>query len=104
LFRTRAGRPGSVDTVDAVDLHRHESGRPGLTINKTGYGYTLQVWGSGLSSAVTNAINVTKTGKSPSPLFVRAATATPDALLAPPVLDSPDLWDSLRFKKRARTI
>src|SRR5262249_33991238 len=36
----------------------------GLTINKVGSGYTLQVTSSGLSSAVTNAIDVTKTGKS----------------------------------------
>ena len=36
----------------------------GLTINKVGSGYTLQLTSSGLSSAVTNAFNVTKTGTS----------------------------------------
>ena len=35
----------------------------GLEINKTGTGYTLQVTSSGLSSAVSSAIDVTKTGK-----------------------------------------
>jgi hypothetical protein len=46
----------------------------GLTINKVGSGYTLQVTSSGLSSAVTNAINVTKNGGSSS-LSGTAATA-----------------------------
>ena len=35
----------------------------GLEINKTGAGYTLQVASSGVSSAVSTAIDVTKTGK-----------------------------------------
>ena len=35
-----------------------------LTINKVGSGYTLQLTSSGLSGAVTNPINVTKTGTS----------------------------------------
>jgi len=74
----------------------------GLTINKTGNGYTLQVTSSGLSSAVTNPINVTKTGKSPSPLSAPVVTVAPDPLLAPLVLDSPDLWDGLGHKKRGR--
>ena len=34
----------------------------GLKINKTGNGYTLQATSSGLSSAISTAINVTKTG------------------------------------------
>jgi len=73
----------------------------GLTINKVGSGYTLRVSSSGLSSAVTNAINVTKNGAS-SALAVTTTTSTPDPLLAPLVLDSPDLWDGLGLKKRAR--
>jgi hypothetical protein len=73
----------------------------GLTINKVGNGYTLQVSSSGLSSAVTSAINVTKTGRAPSTLYAPAATIAPDPLLAPLVLDSPDLWDGMRFKKRS---
>jgi hypothetical protein len=73
-----------------------------LTINKTGSGYTLQVTSSGLTSPVTNAINVTKTGTS-NTLAALNATTTPDPLLAPLGLDSPDLWDGLRFKKRSRS-
>jgi virginiamycin B lyase len=76
----------------------------GLTINKVGSGYTLQVTSGVLSSAVTNPINVTKTGNSPSPLSAPTATVTPDPLLGPLVLDSPDLWDGLPLKKRIRTI
>ena len=37
-----------------------------LTINKIGSGYTLQVSSSGLTSATSNPINVTKNGKAPS--------------------------------------
>jgi streptogramin lyase len=74
-----------------------------LTINKTGSGYTLQASSSGLSSAVTNAINVTKTGTSTA-LAAANTTTTPDLSLAPLVLDSPDLWDGLGFKKRSRSI
>ncbi|MFI5456839.1 MAG: hypothetical protein ACHRXM_15450 [Isosphaerales bacterium] len=73
----------------------------GLTINKVGNGYTLQVSSSGLSSAVTSAINVTKNGMS-NAIVAPAATGAPDPLLAPPVLDSPDLLDSVGLKKRAR--
>jgi len=72
----------------------------GLTINKVGSGYTLQVTSSGLSTAVTSPINVTKNGS--SAIVAPAATAAPDPLLAPLVLDSPDLWDGLGLKKRAR--
>ena len=71
----------------------------GLTINKVGSGYTLQVASSGLSSAVTNAINVTKKGVS-SALAAPAGSSAPDPLLAPLVLDSPDLWAGLGLKKR----
>lgn len=75
-----------------------------LTINKTGSGYTLRVSSSGLSSAVTSPINVTKTGKNPVPLSAPAAAATPDQRIAPLVLDSPDLWDLFRGRKRIRAI
>ena len=74
-----------------------------LTINKTGSGYTLEVSSSGLSSAITSAINVTKNGMS-SALATPTTTRTPDPLLAPLVLDSPDLWDGLGFKKRSRRV
>jgi streptogramin lyase len=72
----------------------------GLTINKTGNGYTVQVSSSGLTSATTSAINVTKTGKA-SIVAGTVGTTAPDPLLAPLVLDSPDLWDGLGFKKHA---
>jgi len=54
-----------------------------------------------LSSATTNAINVTKTGKTID-LAGMAAPPAPDPLIGPLVLDSPDLWDGLRLKKRIR--
>jgi streptogramin lyase len=72
----------------------------GLTINKTGNGYTLQVSSAGLSGAVSSAINVTKTGNS-AVVVATAGTSAPDPLLGPLVLDSPDFLDSLRLKKRA---
>jgi streptogramin lyase len=76
----------------------------GLTINKTGNGYTLQVSGSGLSSAVTSAINVTKTGNASVVVGgLSAATSAPDPLLAPLVLDSADLWAGLGLNKRHRS-
>jgi hypothetical protein len=37
-------------------------------------------------------------------LAVTTTTSPPDPLLAPLVLDSPDLWDGLGFKKRPRSI
>jgi len=74
----------------------------GLTINQVGSGYTLRVTSSGLSSAVTNAINVTKSGKS-SASVAQGGGNVPDPFLAPLVLDSPDLWDGLRFKSRSRS-
>ena len=71
-----------------------------LTINKVGSGYTLQLTSSGLSSAVTNPINVTKTAAASS-LSARAARPRRIRLLAPLVLDSPDLLDGLPLKKRS---
>ena len=75
-----------------------------LTINKIGSGYTLRVSSSGLTSATSNPINVTKNGKATSTLFAPAGDPATDLSLAPLVLDSPDLWDGLRFKKRRRSI
>jgi hypothetical protein len=74
----------------------------GLTINKVGNGYTLQVSSSGLSSATTTAIDVTKKGAS-IPIGGTAGTTAPDPLLVPLVLDSPDFWDGLGRNKHARS-
>ena len=73
----------------------------GLTINKVGSGYTLQLSSSGLSGAVTDAITVTKA--SSISLAATAGTVAPDSLLAPLVLDSPDLWDGPGLKKHTRS-
>jgi streptogramin lyase len=73
----------------------------GLAINKTGSGYTLRVSSSDLSSAVTNAISVTKTNTS-SAVVAQGGSKVSVSLLAPLVLDSPDLWDALGFKRRSR--
>jgi uncharacterized delta-60 repeat protein len=70
----------------------------GLTINKVGSGYTLQLSSSGLSGAVTSAINVTKSSPSSEPAATTGVIA-PDPLLAPLVLGSPDILDSLGLKK-----
>jgi streptogramin lyase len=75
-----------------------------LTINKVGSGYTLRVSGSGLTSATSNPNNVTKTGKAAGTMLAPAASPTTALPLAPLVLDSPDLWLGLGFKKRARPI
>jgi hypothetical protein len=74
-----------------------------LNINTVGNGYTLQVSSTGLSSATSTAINVTKKGTSAA-LAAPGRGSTPDPLLAPLVLDSPDLWDGVGLKKRARTM
>jgi streptogramin lyase len=86
--------------TNAVGVATLSSSAP--AIEQAGPGRTLQVSSSGLGSAVTNAINVTKTGNSPSPLFATAGYTAPDPLLAPLVLDSPDLWDNVRPKRRSR--
>jgi streptogramin lyase len=75
-----------------------------LTINKIGSGYTLGVSNSGLSSATSNPINVTKNGNAAIALFAPAGNPAPDLSLAPLVLDSPDLWDGLGLKKRAHRV
>jgi hypothetical protein len=74
-----------------------------LTINKTGSGYTLQVTSTGLTPATSSPINVTKSRKAPVRLLAPAGNPSPDLSLAPLVLDSPDLWDGLRFKKHSRS-
>jgi hypothetical protein len=76
----------------------------GLSLNKVGTGYTLQVSTKGLTSATTNPFNVVSSATS-SELAVPSTTtiSPPDPMLAPLVLDSPDLWDGLRFKKRSRS-
>jgi hypothetical protein len=74
----------------------------GLTLNKVGSGYTLQVSSSGLGSATTSPITVTSTAAS-SALATPAVSSAPDPLFAPLVLDSPEFLDSLGLKKRART-
>jgi streptogramin lyase len=75
-----------------------------LTINKIGSGYTLQVSSSGLTSATSNPINVTRNGHGPAIVLPPTGNPTTDLSLAPLVFDSPDFWDGLRFKKRSRSI
>src|SRR5262249_39599577 len=72
----------------------------GLSLNKVGTGYTLQVSSKGLTSATTNPFNVVGSATSGA-LAVTTTTSPPDPSLAPLVLDSPDLWDGLGLKKRA---
>ena len=72
-----------------------------MTINKVGSGYTLELTSSGLTSAVTNAINVTKSSLS----MLRSATNgtdAPDPVLGALVFDSPGFPDNLGLKKRGR--
>ncbi len=71
----------------------------GLTLNKVGSGYTLAVSSSGLTGATTSPIAVTSTGAD-FMLSAPGGSSPPNSLLAPLVLDSPDLWDGLGLKKR----
>jgi hypothetical protein len=73
----------------------------GLTLTQAASGYTLYVSASGPTSTTTNPFNVVSSTTS-SALAAPSTTTTPDPLLAPLVLDSPDLWDGLGFKKRPR--
>jgi hypothetical protein len=75
----------------------------GLSLNKVGSGYTLQVSSRGLTSATTNPFNVVSSATS-SALAAPTTTSTPNPLLAPLVLDSPDLWGGLGFKKGSRRV
>ena len=72
----------------------------GLTLNKVGTGYTLQLSSSGLAGAVTNAITVTKTA-SIIASAQSAATGSLDSLLVPLALESLDMPGSLVLKKHA---
>jgi streptogramin lyase len=71
-----------------------------LTINKVGDGYTLQLSSTGLTSAITTAIDVTKNGKS-AVVVGTPVTSGPDVLLGPLGFDSLNFLDSLAIKKRA---
>jgi hypothetical protein len=73
-----------------------------LTINKVGSGYTLQLSSSGLTGAVTNAINVTKTAPSIA-LPSENGADKPDPTLGLLLIDSPDLWEGITPKKRPRS-
>ena len=76
-----------------------------LTINKIGSGYTLRVSSSGLTSATSNPISVTKNGNAPTRrCSPSSGSLSTDLSPLPLVLDSPDLWDGLTFKKRSRSI
>jgi hypothetical protein len=75
----------------------------GLTITKAASGYTLYVSGSGPTSTTSTPFNVVSQATS-SALAVTTTTRTPDPLLVPLVLDSPDLWDGLGFKKRSHLV
>ncbi len=75
-----------------------------LTINKTGSGYTLRVSSTGLTSATSHPIQVTRSGAAPSQLDSATSANATDLSLGALVLDNPDVWDGLRFKKRPRSI
>ena len=75
----------------------------GLTIPTAGSGYTLYVSASGPTSTTTTPFNVVSSTAS-SALAVRTPTRTPDPLVVPLVLDSPDLWDGLGFQKRPHRV
>ena len=70
----------------------------GLTINKVGTGYTLELTSSGLTGAITSPITVTRSAGRRG--LAAGRDRAPDALLAPLVLDSPDVPGSLAVKKR----
>jgi hypothetical protein len=71
----------------------------GLTLPTAGSGYTLYVSASGPTSTTTTPFNVVSSTTSRA-LAVTTTTSTPDPLVVPLVLDSPDLWDGLGFTKR----
>jgi hypothetical protein len=73
-----------------------------LAINKVGNGYTLQVTSSGLTSAVSTTINVTKTGKIPDPGVPSSAGGSPSEI-TPLLFDIPGLWPVPGLKKRGRS-
>ncbi len=71
-------------SIGVVTLNQSSSTPVGLSLNKIGSGDTLPVSSKGLASSTT--------------------TRTPDPLVVPLVLDSPDLWDGLRFQNRPRRV
>ena len=71
----------------------------GLTLNKVGTGYTLELTSSGLTGVVSNPITVTSNAL-PSWSRRRPKPVHPNASLAPLVLDSVDVPGSLAAKKR----
>jgi streptogramin lyase len=80
----------------------------GLTISTPASGYTIYVSSSGPVSTITNSITVTTAWpmrsmvrQQPTSTLTASGTTASDLSLAPQVLDSPDLWDGLRFKKRS---
>jgi hypothetical protein len=74
----------------------------GLVINKAASGYTLYVSASGPTSTATNPFNVASSTVSSSLASpTMGMTTIPNPSLAPLVLDSPDLWDGLKTKKRS---
>jgi hypothetical protein len=75
----------------------------GLTLTQVASGYTLYVSASGPTSTTTTPFNVVSSTTS-SALATPTTTTTPNPLLAPLLLDSPDLWDGLGFKKRPRSL
>jgi hypothetical protein len=75
------------------------------TLSSTGSPLTtLQAASRGLSPAVTIAISVTSKKPASRAAAAPGGGSAPDPSLAPLVLDSPDLWDGLGFKKRPRSI
>jgi streptogramin lyase len=75
----------------------------GLTLTQVASGYTLFVSASGPTSTTTGPFNVVSSTPG-SALAVTSPTGKPDSLLAPLVLDSPDIGDGLGFKKRAHGV
>jgi hypothetical protein len=78
----------------------------GLTINKVGSGYTLQLTSKGLASATTSAITVTSSATMSLPPSTTAGAGTPSLLpvagLVPQALDSPDFFDTLLPGRKRR--
>jgi len=89
----------SIPYAGSVKASKGVAAFSGLTLTKVGTGYTLAVSSSGLTGATTSPITVTKTGAD-IVLSGPGGTSAPDPLLAPLVLDSPDLWAGLGLKKR----
>ena len=96
--QVRVSAPGTGSST-AASASTTSNGPAANSVSATGYSDSS----SGLSSAVTSAINVTKSG-TPSSLLGTGASTGPDPLLISLVLDSSDLWAGLGFKKRPRSL